>query len=305
MEDFHKKVILIHKTMQVGSAQVISLSKKKFPTLLTEITDPPKQLYYRGALPEWDRYKFLCVVGSRKYSSYGKEVCEQLIAGLSGYPVVIVSGLALGTDSIAHKAALSAGLKTIAVPGSGLDDQVLYPASHAPLAKQIIERGGALISEFEPDFRATPYSFPKRNRIMAGMSHAVLVIEAERKSGTMITSRLATEYNRDVLTVPGSIFSATSSGPHMLIRLGATPITSSADLIEALGLSRSAGANTARDYSDCSPEEKQILVLLNEPMTRDELIRRSTLSTSEANTILSVLEIKGLTKETLGEIRLT
>lgn len=281
---------------------LIKLLPKEFPPLLSEIPDPPKILYCRGTLPDWNK-KFLCVVGSRKYSSYGKEVCEQLIAGLAGYPVVIVSGLALGIDSIAHNAALRAGLTTIAIPGSGLDPSVLYPASHTRLAEQIIERGGALISEFEPNFRATTWSFPQRNRIMAGISNAVLIVEAELKSGTLITSRLATEYNRDVCTVPGSIFSSGSSGPHMLIKLGATPITSSKDLLVTLGFSQDNTEATERDYSACSPGEKIILELLRSPLHRDELIRQSKLSTSEANMILSTLEIKGLVTEMLGEIR--
>lgn len=291
--------------MQAESAQMGTLTKKQFPPLLSEIPDAPKQLYYRGTLPDWNANKFLCIVGSRKYSGYGKEVCEQLIAGLSGYPVVVVSGLALGIDSIAHKAALKAGLKTIAVPGSGLDWNVLYPASHINLAKEIINAGGALLSEFAHDFKATPYSFPQRNRIMAGMSHAILVIEAEKKSGTLITSRLGTEYNRDVLTVPGSIFSAGSSGPHMLIRLGATPITSPAELLEALGFKKDEKETTKRDYSQCSSNEKALLELLAEPLTRDELIHRSGMNASEANSTLSILEIKGFIKESLGEIRLT
>src|SRR5574344_927429 len=197
------------------------LENENIPEMLREIPDCPDKLYIKGKLPSQDS-KLLCVVGSRKYTSYGKDVCEKLISGLRGYDITIVSGLALGIDSIAHKTALDSGLKTIAVPGSGLDESVLYPSTHKQLAEKILENGGALISEFEPNFRATPYSFPQRNRIMAGISHAVLVIEAETKSGTLITSKFATEYNRDVLTVPGSIFSKNSEGPNMLIRLGAT-----------------------------------------------------------------------------------
>ena len=185
-------------------------------------------------MPKGDA-KFLCVVGSRKYTDYGKEACQKLIAGLRGHNIVIVSGLALGIDGIAHRAALDAGLTTIAIPGSGLNPSVLYPSSNRQLAEKIIESGGALISEFEPMFKATTYSFPQRNRIMAGISHATLIIEAEIKSGTLITSRLATEYNRDVATVPGSIFSKTSEGPNMLLRLGATPVSSSAHILETLG----------------------------------------------------------------------
>ena len=142
------------------------LTKEQFPELLREITDPPKKLFIKGELPS-EEMKFLCVVGSRKYSPYGKEVCRTLIEGLKGYDVVIVSGLALGIDAIAHEAALEVGLTTIAVPGSGLGDKVLHPSTNRNLAKRILDAGGALVSEFEEDFKATYYSFPQRNRIMA------------------------------------------------------------------------------------------------------------------------------------------
>ena len=143
-----------------------------------------------------------------------------------------------------------------------------------------------------------------RNRIMAGIAKAVLVIEAEEKSGTRITARLATEYNRDVLALPGSIFSQGSAGPHMLIKLGATPVTSPQDILNVLGF-KEEKTGTKRDYSNCTPAEQTILELLAQPMPKDELIRASGLTTSEANTTLSVLEIKGLIKETMGEVRLT
>jgi len=279
----------------------------EFPAMIREINDPPKKLHLIGELPTSD-VKYLTVVGARRYTSYGKDTCEKIIAGLTGYPISIVSGLALGIDGIAHNAALSAGLHTIAVPGSGLSDNVLYPSTHKRLAKEIISAGGALLSEFEPDFRATKWSFPQRNRIMAGMSHAVLVIEAQEKSGTLITSRLATEYNRDVCTVPGSIFSKNSAGPHMLIRLGATPVRSAEDILEVLHLKTDEENSkaTEKDYSDCSPEELKIISLLSsEPLERDELIRASSFSITQANTILSLMEIKGLVKESGGKICLT
>jgi DNA processing protein len=287
------------------SQTVRVLEKENWPPLLPEINDPPKKLFIRGIVPDWDR-KLLTVVGARKYTSYGKDVCEKLIAGLAGYPITIISGLALGIDAIAHRSALSVKLPTIAVPGSGLSPKVLYPASHAGLAETILENGGALISEFEPDFRATVWSFPQRNRIMAGMSHAVLVIEAEKKSGTLITSRLATEYNREVMTVPGSIFSPNSEGPHMLIRLGATPITSSADILEALGLAPAGEPSTRTlDLSDCSPLEIKIIELLSEPKTRDDVCEALSLPVPQLNAILSVMELKGLISESMGEIHLT
>lgn len=279
--------------------------KNNFPPLLKEINDPPKSLRIIGNLPK-EGNKILCVVGSRKYSPYGKEVCEKLISGLRGFPITIVSGLALGIDSIAHKSALSAGLQTVAVPGSGLGAKVLYPSTHLPLAEKIIQAGGGLLSEFEDDFRATQWSFPQRNRIMAGMSDAVLVIEAEIKSGTLITSRLATEYNREVMTVPGSVFSKTSEGPHMLIRLGATPITKSENILEAFGFEKKEeGEPDEMKYADCSEDERKILALLQNPMPRDLLVRSLKIPVSDANGFITLLEIKGLIKESMGEIRLS
>lgn len=173
------------------SYKINVLKRNDWPPLLEEINQLPKQLFYAGTNPDWSR-KLLCIVGARKNSSYGKEAVETLVEGLRGYPITIVSGLALGIDSIAHRAALKNNLPTIAVPGSGLSLEVLHPQSHTRLAQEIVEKGGMLMNEFDPEFKAAHYSFPQRNRIMAGMSHATLVVEAEKKSGTLITARLAT-----------------------------------------------------------------------------------------------------------------
>lgn len=280
------------------------LNHDNFPVLLKEINDPPEQLYVEGTLPD-PKYRYLCVIGSRKYTPYGKAVVDRLIAGLSGYPVVIVSGLALGIDGIAHRAAIKAKLPTVAVPGSGLNERVLYPREHQGLARDILQHSGALISEFEPDFRPAPWSFPKRNRIMAGLSHATLVIEASVKSGTMITARLAADYNRDVYAVPGSIFSEASAGAHFLIRLGATPITSPGDILDALGLpDKASPKETFRTPENASSEEMRIIHFLTHPRERDEILRMLDVSPSEANALLAMMEIKGTIKEELGLIRL-
>jgi DNA processing protein len=273
-----------------------------FPETISEIPQPPKALYIEGAFPDFSK-TMLTVIGSRKYTSYGKEVCERLTAGLRGYPIVIVSGLALGIDAIAHRSAINANLPTIAFPGSGLSRKVLYPATNARLADEIVANGGTLISEYEPDFRATAWSFPQRNRLMAGISKATLVIEAEEKSGTLITARLALDYNREVYAVPGSIFSPSSRGTNRLIREGATPITESSELLLALGFS--AEKNQAQNdtlFSDCSEDERKIIEILREPMPRDELVRKADLPVQELNALLSLLEIKGLISEQFGEI---
>ncbi len=283
------------------------LAPSQFPALLKEINDPPKTLYIRGELPS-EEAKYLCVVGSRAHTSYGEDVCEKLISGLAGHSIIVVSGLALGIDAIAHRTALDVGLKSIAIPGSGLGMDVLYPSINKKLAERILENGGAIISEQKSDFRATPYSFPQRNRIMAGMSHAVLVIEAELRSGTLITSKYATDYNRDVCTVPGSIFSRKSDGPHMLIRLGATPVRNSDDILEVLGLARSDDVevqNKLREsrHAQCSEEEHSVLeILKQESRSRDEIIRLMGKPASETNALLVMMEIKELVVERGGEM---
>jgi DNA processing protein len=277
------------------------LLSRDFPPLLQEIPDAPKKLFLRGSLPSFD-LMHLAVVGSRKYTPYGKQVCEHLIKGLSGFPIVIVSGLAMGIDSIAHRAALDAGLTTVAVPGSGLDERVLYPRSNLSLARCIIDSGGALISEFEPMFKATPWSFPQRNRVMAGISHATLLIEATPRSGTLITARLTTEYNRDLLVVPNSIFSESSKGVHQFLKLGAIPVTSSEDIVRALGIEMD--EKKVKVLSEnISPEERSVLENLSDPMARDELIRILKMETSSANMLLSKMELSGYIVEEMGLIR--
>lgn len=287
----------MNRTMQETVQQ---LSHEAFPKLLREIPDRPEALYLRGTLRS-EKNLYLAVVGSRRYSPYGREAAESLIAGLAGYPIVIVSGLALGIDAIAHRAALAAHLATIAVPGSGLSEQVLYPATHRALARDILDSGGALLSPFPPDFQATPYSFPERNRVMAGMSHATLIIEAAERSGSLITARLALDYNREVLTVPASIFSENARGTNMLLRLGATPILESAHILEALGIAPE--TSTTLDSGIFSPDEQRLLELLTHPLSRDEVIERLKLPARDANVILATLEMRGVITETLGEIR--
>lgn len=282
---------------------VVKLKPEEFPKALLEIPQPPKTLYMRGKLPKEDSI-YVAVVGSRKYTSYGRDICEKLIKGLKGYPVVIVSGLALGIDSIAHSTALDVGLTTVAFPGSGLDNSVLHPQTNIKLAQKIVDAGGCLISELDPSWKATLYSFPQRNRLMAGISKAVLIIEAEEKSGTLITARMALDYNRDVLAVPGSILSSNSKGTNSLIRQGATPITSSEDILEALGFNIEKTPKDEKEkYEDCGKDELKIIDLLREPMERDELIRESGMDIATANALLSIMEIKELIKEELGEVR--
>ncbi len=260
-------MILYTYTMNsdINSAQNINhLSPEEFPPLLRHIHRPPKHMYIRGKAlwldPAYAHHTYICVVGARVYTEYGKEACRHLIAGLADYKVVIVSGLAIGIDGIAHQAALDAGIPTIALPGSGLNWSVLYPARHFRLAKDIIGAGagegardhapGALLSEYQPDMPAAPWTFPCRNRLMAGMSHATIVVEAEEKSGALITARHALEFGRETYAVPGSIFSFASVGTNKILGEWARPITTVEAFVEEMKIEGNIQEN--RDTHACA-----------------------------------------------------
>lgn len=278
------------------------LTTQEYPRGLSEIPDPPEALWVRGTLPAPD-HKLLAVVGSRALTPYGRAACEKLIAGLSGYPISIVSGLALGADACAHKAALAAGLHTIAMPGSGIDDSAIAPRTNFGLAHEILKSGGALLSEYEPSMQAAPWTFPERNRLMVGISDAVLVIEAGEKSGTLITARLAGEYNRDLLCVPHRIGDSHGFGAHLFIRLGAALIADSSHILEALGIPEKTSGS--RELPSLSEHELVVYTLLIEPLPRDEVLRRSSLSSGDTLTALVMLELRGVLKEEFGAWRRT
>jgi len=282
--------------------EIRELERAKWPAQLLEIPQPPKKLWVRGQLPPAGT-KLLTVVGSRAMTRYGQEACEKLITGLAGYPVSIVSGLALGADACAHKAALAAGLHTIAIPGSGLDDSVISPRTNFGLAKDILAAGGALVSEQEPLHKPWLKEFPSRNRIMVGLADAVLVIEAGNKSGTLITARLASEYNRDLLCIPHRIGDPHAFGPHLFIRLGAALVSDPLHILEALGIPPRAPTGPLRGDAaptDLEDTEREIWSMLEEVKTRDEILRGTALSAGEALTALVALELRGLVKEEFG-----
>lgn len=268
---------------------------------MREIPDKPKALYVRGELPGKD-YAYLCVVGSRTASLYARRAVQTIVAGLRGYKVAVVSGLALGLDGEAHKAALAAGLPTVAVLPSSCDDASIYPRSNLPLAQEIVRKGGALVSEYGEPYRPQLFDFPKRNRIGAGMSKSTLIAEAAEKSGTLITARLALDYNREVLAVPHELLKETGTGSNRLIREGATLVRSAEDVLEALGIKQKEDTKLVTLPPDLSAEEARVLHALTEPLVRDELIEHSNLSAQEANVALSSLLIRGLIAERLGKV---
>ncbi len=277
------------------------LRPKDFPLLLREIPDAPKALYVRGTLPPAD-YKILCVVGSRACTPYGRRQTQKLISGLAGYPVAIVSGLALGIDGEALKAALDVGLPAVAILPSSCDDASLYPVTNRPIAARILARGGALVSEERGPHKAYIADFPKRDRLMAGMAHCSLIVEAGEKSGTLITARLALDYNREVLAVPHELDRDSGLGANRLLREGATLIRTADDLLQSLGLKPSDKPEQVSLPTDLSESEVRVLGALVQPLVRDELIERARMSAQDANVALSSLLIRGLIVERLGKI---
>ncbi len=269
-----------------------------FSKRLLDAKPSPKNLFIRGNIPN-PNLKNLVIVGSRKHSTYGKQVTKDIIAGLVGYPINIVSGLALGIDTIVHEEAMRHGMFTTAFPGSGIDTRSIHPQSNISLVEKIIENGGLIVSEFPVGFKATQYSFPQRNRLTAAYADAVLIIEAEEKSGTLVTARLALEYGREVLVVPGSIYSATSVGTNKLIHQGATPVMSSRGVLEALGFD----TIEKPTRNDLTPEELVVLSILNEPLSRDEIIRECDGSIEEINSLLMKMELREIIIEDAGYFR--
>ncbi len=285
--------------------RIEKMLKGDFPLLLSEMPGAPDEMYVCGSSRALflEDHKYLCIVGSRRYTEYGRRVCEWLIEGLRGTKTVIVSGLAMGIDTVAHKSAMANSLKTIAVPGSGLNPEIIYPRINAYVAEDILQSGGCLLSPFKPNQGATNWTFPVRNQIMAGMSHATLIIEGEEDSGTLITAKLSADYNRDTLVVPGSIFSEHSKGPHKLLRDGAIPITSQKDLKEALGFVDE--DKKILHFDNCTEDELKIVSILGaEPLHKDEIIRLTNLPTSKVHILISILETKNLVEQKYGKVSL-
>lgn len=273
--------------------QKISINEKGFPARLREISMPPQQISVWGTLPQ--KGNFLGIVGTRRCTAYGEETVRKIIAGLAPYNFIIVSGLAVGIDTIAHKAALENNMPTIAVLGSGLSQNVLYPRQNFRLAEEIASRGGAVISEHEHETMATTWSFPQRNRIISGLSSAVLVVEAPEKSGALNTAKFALDQNRDVCAVPGSVFAPNSAGSNRLIKQGANLIESANDILRLYNI-EAEGTQNATLFDDISPEEKSILSIMTEPMDIDMLIRKSKIPASNAHAIIGLMEIRGIIK---------
>jgi len=282
----------------MNKVNILKRNDPDFPEFIKQISQPPKQFYYIGNHPkDWLDQPKLAVVGTRKVSAYGRYVTDMLAGQAASLGIVIISGLALGIDGIAHKAALNSGGKTVAVLATGLNR--IYPASHLNLAREIL-RNGTILSESaadEPIFKAT---FLKRNRLISGLADAVLITEAAQRSGSLSTARQALEQGKTVMAVPGNITSETSAGTNQLIKTGATPVTSVDDILFAMGLSRS-GQSRPENSGRVSPPEQVILDLLAKGVTdQEELAIKSGLDGGQLSGLLVSLEIAGRVRPTGG-----
>lgn len=265
-----------------------------YPVNLSKVQQPPPVLFVRGQLEEQDELA-VAVVGTRQVSSYGREVARELGTELARHGVTVVSGLALGVDTVAHQAVLEAGGRTIAVLGSGVDQ--IYPARNRRLALQVIEQG-ALVSEYPLGTKPEASNFPPRNRIISGFSLAVIVVEAGKRSGALITASFAAEQARDVYAVPGSILSPGSAGCNRLIQDGAIPVTSVEDLLEHLQLANTVAHQEARVTVPASPEEEIVLQHIStEPRHMNDIVRAAPLATSEVCSLLAMMELRGLVRQ--------
>jgi len=268
---------------------VTFLCRHELPPLLRAIHDPPRRLYLRGA----GNLAILngpavAIVGARACSPYGAQVARMLGRELASAGVVVVSGMARGVDGEAHRGALESDGHTVAVLGCGIDRD--YPAAHASLAGAIAERS-LLVSEYEPGVPPSPYRFPARNRIVAGLSAATVVVEARERSGALITADFALEEGREVFAVPGEISSALSAGTNALLRLGATPLTSAGDVLEALGIEPPERERPSHPLFDLLPA------------TADELARSTGMTPGEVAAVIAELEVGGFVAEGDGTYR--
>lgn len=283
------------------NSHLITKNDPDYPEILLQISDPPPLLYLKGKIFSQDRLA-LAVVGSRKMTNYGREVAEALVPELATAGLTIVSGLALGIDAVAHRAALSVGGRTLAVLACGIDQ--IYPPSNTSLAEEIIRKDkGAILTEFPPETPTYPANFPIRNRIISGLSLGVLVIEAAEGSGTFHTVEAALEQGREVFAVPGSIFSPYSAGTAKLIERGAKPVTRAADILEELQVEGETLKQQARENIPSNPEEEEILALLgSNELHVDEIVQQSQFDTAKVSSLLTTMEMKGLVRHLGGGI---
>lgn len=282
------------RELEKKEAWYVILTDNEYPRLLKEIENPPFVLYGKGDISALSLQKTIGIVGTRKITSYGRQVTEMITAEMVSAGYCIVSGLAMGVDAVAHKTAIENNGKTIAVLGCGVD--CCSPASNAMLYRQIIESGGAIISEFPLSMSPSIGSFPSRNRIIAGLSHVVLVTEGAADSGALITASNAAQQQKAVFAVPGPITSQLSKGPNILIQNGARLVTSAEEILVEVGIKSIKGTKSMKgEVKGETEDEKRIIDLLqNESLHFDEIVKQTGFDVTKISILLSMMELKGL-----------
>ena len=270
--------------------QIITPDHPHYPPLLQEIPDPPARLYVRGDTTVLAEVAKLAVVGSRRGNHLGRRALDLVLPPTSAARLTIVSGLAYGIDAMAHRCALGSGGRTIGVLGSGVDGPSIYPKRHRALADQIIESGGAIISEYESGRPALAHQFPARNRIIAGMCQATLIVQAAARSGSLITARLALEYGREVWAIPGAISDPLSQGTNLLIQQGAAPILQPQDITDLFGLTDTEPAADSAVVPLTPDQEKIVSYLNHEPKHIDTVAQVTGLPAAQLSALLLELE---------------
>lgn len=278
--------------------RLLTWQSADYPRYLREVPMAPPVLYMRGELLSADEWA-IAVVGTRRLTAYGRQVARELTLGLARSGITVISGLARGIDSLAHKTAIEAGGRTIAVLGSGLNQ--IYPPENRRLAEQIVAGHGALISEYALDTPPDARNFPPRNRIISGLSLGTIVVEAGERSGALITASFALEQNREVFAVPGPVTSKASKGTNRLIQEGAKLVTSIEDVLEELNLTQATQQQAVQLFMPESAEEALLLRhLVDEPTHVDELSRQSGLPTALVSSTLTLMEMKGMVQQVGG-----
>ena len=281
--------------------EIVTIKDEAYPAQLKEIASAPPVLYVRGDQTILSN-KSIAIVGSRKFTEYGRRVTENLTKDLVRAGLTIVSGLALGIDGIAHRAALDSEGITAAVLGTGIDDATIYPREHFNLAQRIIGNGGALLTEQPLKTPSLKQNFPARNRIMAGLALGTLVIEAAEKSGSLITAQFALEQNREVFAVPGEIFSPQSTGANSLIKRGAKLVASATDILDEMNISSVQPRLALKIFEPKSDDEKTLWKILSSvPLHIDKISKLARLDTAAVSSTLAALEIEGAVKNIGGQ----
>ncbi len=278
----------------------VTLEDDNYPKMLKQISDPPAVLYYRGELFDCNLEKTLAIVGSRKSSYHAKDAVRKITGELAGTDICIVSGLAAGIDTTAHEAAMDNNLKTIGVIASGFD--FIYPSSNKRLYERIEKGKGAVVTEYYPTFQPLKFRFPQRNRIVSGLSYGTLVAEASLRSGALITANLCLEQGRELMCVPGLISNPNTEGIYKLLKNGATLVTQSDDILEALNWEVKPAEQLKMDLKDVSEAEEKILSALEvEEKGFDEIATITKLDTVDLLTNLTTMELKGIIKQVTGD----